>query len=135
MAVSHINQSNFYSVNENAGVALQELCPRLYPPGVYLTRREAECFYLLSRFTTIKKIAKILSLSPRTIETYINQIKSKMGVLYKAELIEQAIELVSKDFSTEPLLNQSDGMITTTALKFLATDWCPIQSSDQQANY
>lgn len=131
MAVSQINQSNFYSVNESAGVALQELCPRLYPPGVYLTRREAECFYLLSRFTTIKKIAKILALSPRTVETYLNQIKSKMGILYKAELIEQAIELVSKDFSTEPLLNQSDGIITTTALKSLATDWGKVHSSEE----
>ena len=36
-------------------------------------------------------IATILQLSPRTVETYVEQIKYKMGCSNKAEIIEQAI--------------------------------------------
>ena|SRR5581483_4441419 len=65
--------------------------PRLYPPGITLTKREAECLYFLARAYTTKKIAQALDLSPRTIETYINNIKDKLGVIYKSEITEKAM--------------------------------------------
>lgn len=95
MASLQINQSTSDIANDRVGVNFISIFPRLHPPGIYLTKREAECFYLLSRFSTVKKIAQILALSPRTVESYINQIKTKMCILYKSELIEKAIELVS----------------------------------------
>lgn len=67
--------------------------PRLYPSGIQLTNREAECFYLLARFSTIKRIASVLKLSPRTVESYVNDLKNKMGINYKAELIEKAVAI------------------------------------------
>ena len=69
--------------------------PRLCPPGVHFTRREGHCFFLLTRVTTVKKIAQILELSPRTVEMYICQLKSKLGLSYKSELIELAVRLVA----------------------------------------
>jgi len=59
---------------------------------VLLSKREWECLSFLSQGKTYKEIAKILSLSPRTIETYINSIKEKTGVSYKSKLIEYFIE-------------------------------------------
>lgn len=65
----------------------------LNPPGLLLTKREAECLYFLSRAMSTKKIAQILELSPRTVEVYINQLKIKMNITRKSALIEKAIEL------------------------------------------
>ena len=45
--------------------------------GVYFTKREVEIISHLMGGKTIKTIANSLNLSPRTIETYLNQIKSK----------------------------------------------------------
>jgi DNA-binding CsgD family transcriptional regulator len=59
-----------------------------------LTEREAECFYYLGRGYATKKIAKILNLSTRTVEGYINATKEKMGVIHKSELVEKAVEYV-----------------------------------------
>lgn len=75
--------------------------PRLNAPGVHFTKRESECFYLLSRGYTGKKMARILGLSTRTIEMYINKIKEKMGLLYKSELTEKAIVLASRHLANE----------------------------------
>ena len=68
--------------------------PRLNPPGIFLTKRESECFYLLSKGIFTKKIASILGLAPSTVQIYINKIKAKMGLFHKSELTEKAIALV-----------------------------------------
>ncbi len=49
--------------------------------------REVQCMYLLSKGRTMKEIAKHLSLSPRTVETYINNVKNKIKCTSKSEII------------------------------------------------
>ncbi len=54
---------------------------------IKLSSREIQCMYLLCRGFSTKRIAQILNLSPRTVETYINNIKIKNGVKFKDELV------------------------------------------------
>lgn len=59
--------------------------------GVYLSQREFECVKLLVKGKTIKMIAQILGLSPRTVEHYLENIRSKLGIASKTELIDVVI--------------------------------------------
>ncbi len=56
-----------------------------------LTPRETECLFYLLRGKTTKEIGSILSLSPRTIESYLDSIKLKMNCHKKGAVIEKAI--------------------------------------------
>lgn len=56
--------------------------------GVYLTQREAECVVQLMRGVTIAEAARVLNLSPRTVEFYLKNIKVKLKCRKKSELIE-----------------------------------------------
>lgn len=62
----------------------------------YLSKRESECAYFLLRGNTIKGIAQILTLSPRTVEHYLENVKIKLNVSNKASLIQKIIELLSR---------------------------------------
>ncbi len=55
---------------------------------VYFTRREAECMILLLKGKTINSVATILNLSPRTVEYYVKNMKSKLGCKTKFELVD-----------------------------------------------
>jgi DNA-binding CsgD family transcriptional regulator len=59
------------------------------------SRRERECLYYLSRAKTAKEISRILNVSTRTIEHYIENIKIKTGISTRTELIAYAISLFS----------------------------------------
>ncbi len=52
-----------------------------------LTIRENQCAYYLMNGMTAKEIGKELELSPRTIESYIDNIKRKLLCKNKAQLI------------------------------------------------
>jgi DNA-binding CsgD family transcriptional regulator len=54
---------------------------------ISLSLREWECLKLLSRGNNIKNIALELKLSPRTIETYIDRLKNKIGLSRKSEIL------------------------------------------------
>jgi DNA-binding CsgD family transcriptional regulator len=54
---------------------------------VLLTKREMECICCLSRGATIKEAAKLLGLSPRTVEHYLNLAKEKAHVKGTSELL------------------------------------------------
>lgn len=58
---------------------------------VRLSARELECIFLQIRGKTAKEIAEILGLSKRTIEFYIDNMKSKFGCFNKTELIMAAM--------------------------------------------
>lgn len=55
-----------------------------------LSQRQLECLFFLLRGKSSKEIGKILNLSPRTIESYIDEIKLKMGCSIKSQVIEKA---------------------------------------------
>jgi LuxR family quorum-sensing system transcriptional regulator SolR len=52
-----------------------------------LTKRQLECCYLLMQGKTTKEIAITIGLSRRTVEDYLNHIRSKLGCNNKTELI------------------------------------------------
>lgn len=62
--------------------------------GIYLSKRELDCLHPLIRGKTAKEIGKILNLSPRTVESYLENIKSKLSVDSKAELIDLIINKI-----------------------------------------
>lgn len=55
--------------------------------GKNISAREKECLSFLLKGKTIKETAKLLKLSPRTIEEYLNRLKQKAGCKYKRELL------------------------------------------------
>ena len=56
-----------------------------------LTTRECECVFVLIRGKTAKEISGLLSLSKRTVESYIENIKNKMNCQNKAEILVKAV--------------------------------------------
>jgi len=52
-----------------------------------LSVREAQCIFYVIRGHSMTSIAEILSLSPRTVEDHINNIKNKLGAKNRRELI------------------------------------------------
>ncbi len=60
--------------------------------NIFITRREAECLHYLAFGKTSKEIAKLLHISPRTVEFYINSLKNKTSFHNKSELIRLAYE-------------------------------------------
>lgn len=59
-----------------------------------LTNREIECLHLTIRGNSARKVATRLGISQRTVEEYLNNIKFKMGVKTKAEMIDAGINLL-----------------------------------------
>jgi len=57
-----------------------------------LTLREHEVLYYILRGKTAKEVGKILNISNRTVESYIQHLKNKFSCNLKSELIEKAIE-------------------------------------------
>lgn len=57
------------------------------------SKREVECIYLTVRGKSAKQISNELKISRRTVEEYLTNIKVKMGVYTKSELIDNAINL------------------------------------------
>lgn len=76
--VSLPNDTTHYSIDANHN-----------PVG--LSTRELECLFLQLRGKTAKEIAEILKLSKRTIEYYIDNLKTKFGCLNKTELLMAAM--------------------------------------------
>ena len=62
-----------------------------YYPETQLSERQSECLFFLLRGKTTKEVAHLLNLSPRTVESYINEIKFKLQCNTKSQLIEKAI--------------------------------------------
>lgn len=60
-----------------------------YPNKESLTDRERDCLILASKGKSTKEIAKILKLSPHTIETYAKKIKEKLNC---STMIEAVLE-------------------------------------------
>ena len=72
-----------------AGANLQD-----EPPIAKLTDRELEVFALIGRGNTTREISQNLNLSIKTIESYRENIKSKLGITTSAELSRHAVQWV-----------------------------------------
>ncbi|MBY0281440.1 MAG: helix-turn-helix transcriptional regulator [Alphaproteobacteria bacterium] len=55
--------------------------------NITFSNRETACLYQLTTGKTSKEIGKLLGISPRTVESYINNVKEKTGYRNKSELI------------------------------------------------
>jgi DNA-binding CsgD family transcriptional regulator len=60
--------------------------------GVYITTQQAKCLKLAAKGLTAKKIGSILSISYRTVERHFENLKYKLNVKSKLELIEKFMD-------------------------------------------
>jgi len=61
-------------------------------PGVYLTKREAECMFWIVQNHTIGSTALKMQLSARTVEFYVKNMKLKLHCASKKQLIEKILQ-------------------------------------------
>lgn len=74
---NYINQTKIkhYSINTSRGM-------------INISNREAECIAYLSMSRTVKEIALLMKLSPRTVESYLESAKRKLGCWTRSQLVE-----------------------------------------------
>jgi len=84
-AISHLHQTGLL-----ASAATQSLLG-LHPK---LSRRELECAKLMMRGKNAHEMAETMLLSIRTVETYILNLKIKLNLTKKSELIEKLIDVL-----------------------------------------
>lgn len=61
-------------------------------PSCSLTKKESLCLYYLSQGKSLKEVARQLNISPRTVESHLNNLKLKLGARNKTELIIKSLE-------------------------------------------
>ena len=54
-----------------------------------LSKREKECLKLFLKGKTAQETASLLNISRRTVETYFENIKDKLGCFTKAEILQR----------------------------------------------
>ena len=60
--------------------------------NIKITSREAVCLQYLTRGYSAKELARILLISHRTVESYINNIKLKVDCYKRSDLINFALQ-------------------------------------------
>lgn len=70
----------------------KNITPGFHIDDIYFSKQEIKCLRLLISGKTIKLIGQQLSLSPRTVEFYLDNIKRKLNVKTKSELIEKVVK-------------------------------------------
>jgi DNA-binding NarL/FixJ family response regulator len=63
-------------------------------PIELLSNRELEAFELMGQGQTTEKIAVLMHVSPKTVETYRARIKEKLGLSNITELVQRAVQWV-----------------------------------------
>lgn len=61
--------------------------------NVYISNREFDCLKYAVKNYSLKEIGKLLGLSPRTVETYVNNLKYKLQCDSRSQLIDVASKL------------------------------------------
>jgi len=72
----------------------KNIIPGFHINDVYFSKQESKCLHLLVTGKTIKLIAQHMGLSPRTVEFYLENIKRKLNVKTKSELIEKVVQSI-----------------------------------------
>jgi DNA-binding CsgD family transcriptional regulator len=84
--------SQSLSLLTELGLFNQDSANEININDVKLSEREMQCLQFTVKGYTAKKIAKELNISHRTIEEYLNNIRIKVGVNSKSELIEMTMQ-------------------------------------------
>lgn len=84
--------NGFFQENLSNALLPQLITPQ-QPSRPQLTPREEDCLCLYMKGNTTRSIASILGLSSRTIEYYIDNVKTKFGVCKRSELLQIAFNL------------------------------------------
>jgi DNA-binding NarL/FixJ family response regulator len=71
-----------------------------------LSDRQSEVLFYLLRGKTVKKIAYLLRISPRTVDEYLEQLKHKFNAQNRHELIDKTMSLGYLNIIPERLFNQ-----------------------------
>jgi DNA-binding CsgD family transcriptional regulator len=81
--------SNYYSILKKMSEYQQEQCRihEMVYDGRLLSKREAEIAVLLCQHLTMVEIATKLLLSPRTVQTHVENIKEKLRVRNRREML------------------------------------------------
>lgn len=79
---------NFYQATK-----LKTIPVGYHNKDIYLSGREIECLVYLIIGHSAKETAKILTVSPKTVEFYIDSAKQKLNCSTKSELIKKIIKL------------------------------------------
>ncbi len=66
-------------------------------PDVYLSMREAQCVVLYLENSSNLEIANLLNLSTRTVEFYFDNVKAKLNIKNKKQIVER---IKNTDFIT-----------------------------------
>jgi DNA-binding CsgD family transcriptional regulator len=85
------------------------LCDTLGQDG--LSKRESECLFYWTRARTMKEIARMLNISHRTVETYIENIKLKIKCTNRSDMIDYAIANGYLSYIPESVLQNSRSII------------------------
>ncbi|MBS0290492.1 MAG: LuxR family transcriptional regulator [Proteobacteria bacterium] len=86
----HLNKKSSTSNNE-FNLPLRRVYFQALAHEFYLTESELKCLILIIQGFTLKEIAKIFNLSPRTIETHLQHAKEKAGCSRLRELIQMTL--------------------------------------------
>lgn len=96
-AESLMNVTRLGLLETPVNLATDQAVQDILKDGYYLTQRELQILRYIVRGMTAKQMAKHLNRSQRTIENHISNIKSKMNVTTKSDLIQKALDLNVKE--------------------------------------
>ena len=87
-----------------------------YTPGIasldnILTPREKDCLFYLLRGQTMKQVAAYLKISARTVEYYLENMKTKLACNKKSELIEYGISAGYLSYIPDELIKRNASII------------------------
>lgn len=85
-----LSEDQLISVKEKRDLRCYYLGPDY--PDIYFTKREAECIFWMAHGLTIAETALKMYLSPRTVEFYVKNMKTKLGCASKKRLIEKVMK-------------------------------------------
>jgi DNA-binding CsgD family transcriptional regulator len=86
-SMQHIIQTGLIPHSKN-------MLPGFHIDGIYLSKQEITCLRLLVAGKTMNQIGLKMGLSQRTVEFYLDNIKQKLHVKTKSDLIEKVIESI-----------------------------------------
>jgi DNA-binding NarL/FixJ family response regulator len=91
-AIHAVVRGGRYVTPQLASDVLKTLAEGSTPGGGPLTVRQREVVSLIAQGRTMKEIAAVLGLSPRTVETHKYQVMQTLGLQTTADLVRYALE-------------------------------------------